>query len=453
MTEKGFFAHIRPGVQGGVSIGLLIVFTAGMCRRIEPFASWYYAFAWWPFIFLTDALVRRLQGRSLLTRNPREFLFLAVVSIPLWLTFEVWNLVMKNWYYACAPDAAWLRRVGYCISYATVLPAIFEASELVYAVGLFRDMRVKPLDVRKGLLNGLVFAGIACLVLPLIVPKFTFPLIWVGFTFLLEPFNYRYSEASLLRQWERGSMGMLVRLLVGGMLCGLVWEAFNIRALTKWVYTVPFFEELKLFEMPLAGFLGFPPFAVECYVIVCFIGTFRTSRGREPDRDVVKAAFRVPKGAVAAAVVFFTIGSFFMFRQLDIHTVNSLYPRPSGLAELNLGHVRALEKAGVDRLDHWVFRKNETDRVEMPEEELAVWRKLAFLATIKGLGTENVLLTTNAGVRSVEDLAKADAETLGEKLREIQSKKKYARQPPNDRQVRLWIREAKKAYRKRKNVR
>ena len=279
MTEKGFFAHIRPGVQGGVSAGLLVAFTAGMWWRIEPFASWYYAFAWWPFIFLTDALVRRLQGCSLLTRNPYEFLFLAAVSIPLWLTFEAWNLVLKNWYYACAPDSEWLRWIGYCVSYATVLPAIFETSELVYAAGLFRDVRVRPLDVRRGLLIGLVLAGIVCLVLPLVLPEYTFPLIWGGFTLLLEPFNYRYSEASLLRQWERGSIGRFVGLLAGGMICGLVWEAFNIRALTKWVYTVPFFEELKLFEMPLAGFLGFPPFAVECYVIVCFIGTFRIVQG------------------------------------------------------------------------------------------------------------------------------------------------------------------------------
>ena len=45
----------------------------------------------------------------------------------------------------------------------------------------------------------------------------------------------------------------------------MLWESWNYWAAAKWIYTVPWFEETKLFEMPFAGFIGFPPFALECY--------------------------------------------------------------------------------------------------------------------------------------------------------------------------------------------
>ena len=49
------------------------------------------------------------------------------------------------------------------------------------------------------------------------------------------------------------------------MLAGLVWELLNFWARCKWIYTVPFFDRLKLFEMPLLGFLGFPPLALAAF--------------------------------------------------------------------------------------------------------------------------------------------------------------------------------------------
>jgi hypothetical protein len=30
-------------------------------------------------------------------------------------------------------------------------------------------------------------------------------------------------------------------------------------------------EHLKIFEMPLPGYFGFPPFAVECFVMYVFV--------------------------------------------------------------------------------------------------------------------------------------------------------------------------------------
>ena len=36
---------------------------------------------------------------------------------------------------------------------------------------------------------------------------------------------------------------------------------------TKWIYNVPILPDVKIFEMPILGFGGFPPFAVECFAM------------------------------------------------------------------------------------------------------------------------------------------------------------------------------------------
>jgi hypothetical protein len=59
----------------------------------------------------------------------------------------------------------------------------------------------------------------------------------------------------------------VVALLAAGAVCGALWEFWNYRALTRWTYTVPYLGDVKLFEMPVLGYLGFPPFALECYAV------------------------------------------------------------------------------------------------------------------------------------------------------------------------------------------
>jgi hypothetical protein len=47
-------------------------------------------------------------------------------------------------------------------------------------------------------------------------------------------------------------------------------------AFTKWTYIFPLGQNWKFFEMPLVGFLGFLPFAVEYFVMFQFIASFFT---------------------------------------------------------------------------------------------------------------------------------------------------------------------------------
>lgn len=371
-------------------------------------------------------------------------MILSATSVPFWLVFEAWNLGIKNWYYVGADQSWFARWVGYTVCFATVLPAIFEAAALVVATGLFKRVRVRPIRVGPWLYVWFWALGGTLLLLPLMLPRYGFPGIWLGFTFLLEPFNHRFAAKSLLRQWEEGSFRTVCRLLAAGLICGLAWEAFNIHALTKWIYTVPFFEGFKLFEMPLAGFLGFPPFAVECYVMVQFLGIFRSSVLPRPIRWGVPVAV--------------SIASLGMFHLLDTQTVNSLQPRVSHLQELAPQEASLLQEAGVDRMDLWVkgpggLKGKRKDLLVhgLSREALERWEDLAVMATLKGMGTENLKLMLAAGVGSLRDLARQDPRDLGERMRDVQRSKGWGRQPPRDAQVWIWVNEAKRAQDPKRN--
>jgi hypothetical protein len=53
----------------------------------------------------------------------------------------------------------------------------------------------------------------------------------------------------------------------------VLWEFWNYWARAKWHYAVPIMEQLKIFEMPVPGYLGFPAFAVECFTMYVFVRT------------------------------------------------------------------------------------------------------------------------------------------------------------------------------------
>ena len=233
--------------------------TAGLALLVEPVPTWYYHLAWWSYIVAADDVNRRRSGRSLLRDRPAHFAWLAGVSVLWWTLFELANLRLGNWYYVMSLPWTPLRWAAGVVAFASVLPGIVETLALVENLGLLRSVRVRPLAWSAGKERAVLVLGAACLVLPLVWPDVFFPLTWGSLVFLLEPWNRRHARRSFLRDLEEGEAGPLCRTLLAGLVCGALWEAWNFWARTKWIYTVPGFEGLKVFEMPLAGFLGFPP--------------------------------------------------------------------------------------------------------------------------------------------------------------------------------------------------
>ncbi|HKB13044.1 MAG TPA: hypothetical protein VKD69_20410, partial [Vicinamibacterales bacterium] len=97
-----------------VGLGLAIMFAtqAATLARIEPFHTWNTPIAWTGFILFADGVVYRARGDSWLHSAPREFALLALVSIPLWLVFEGFNLRINNWHYTGLPANRALRYLG-----------------------------------------------------------------------------------------------------------------------------------------------------------------------------------------------------------------------------------------------------------------------------------------------------------------------------------------------------
>ena len=94
--------------------------------------------------------------------------------------------------------------------------------------------------------------------------------VWLGFIFLLDPINRSLGDASLMRELKSGEYDRIENLVLSGLLCGVLWEFWNYWSRSKWHYTVPIMPQVKIFEMPLPGYLGFPAFALECFTMYTF---------------------------------------------------------------------------------------------------------------------------------------------------------------------------------------
>lgn len=301
---------VKKGIHLWIGLGLLLIFQTFLILRIRGVTTYFYSLVWWPYILVIDGLVFRRQGRSLLVDQTRTFLLLIPWSAALWLIFEGFNLVFKNWYYVGLPAETILRWPGYFVAFGTVLPGILETKDLLSAWGIFKKSRLTPLPVRPSWNRPLIIIGTLCLVLPLLFPLYAFPLVWLGFVFLLEPFNLQTGRSSLLRDLAEGKAENLLQLLLAGMICGLLWEFWNYWAVAKWIYTVPWVGQIKLFEMPVLGFFGFPPFAVECYVLVHFFKLLDSGKRKKKMVWAVLPLWLLYFGLLFAAIDLFTVRGF-----------------------------------------------------------------------------------------------------------------------------------------------
>lgn len=255
---------------------------------------WFTPIVWTGFILFIDALVYKLKGRSLLMNDRLEFLIIAIISIACWWLFEFYNAprfwhskLELWWHYHNLEPNLFLRRAGYDWAFATIFPAMFESAEL-FKITLFKSP--KPQSVIKfpnRLLIAMAVIGAIGATVPLLFPsEWSAPLVWLSFILLLDPINAFRGRPSINGDLARGDWRRLFSLLAGGLVCGLLWEFWNYWALSKWTYTVPYFGSIKIFEMPVLGYLGFPTFAVECWVMYIFLRSLLRPATIESDGEI-----------------------------------------------------------------------------------------------------------------------------------------------------------------------
>jgi hypothetical protein len=267
-------AGARPYPRyGWACLAAMAVLETLLAARIEWVATFFTAFIWTAYLGAADAAVWRLSGQSPL-HKPRAFAANFLISIPIWLIFEAFNVSLRNWVYVGVPRQFWMLWLGGAWAFATIVPAILETALLLHHGGLQR-MRISPIEISRRSANVLILVGVALLATPLVMPRawapFWFGPVWVGFAFVLDPINERLGQPSLMAGLRRGRPAWLWALLASGAVCGFFWEFWNYWASARWLYVFPILQRFRIFAMPAPGFLGFPPFALECFTMALFV--------------------------------------------------------------------------------------------------------------------------------------------------------------------------------------
>ena len=228
---------------------------------------------WLGYALVVDALVLRRSGTSILSRSPRNFALLFACSAPAWWLFEAFNERTHNWQYLGGDRFSGLTYfLLTTLSFSTVMPAVFGTAELVRSAGWMRRLsggpRVAP---TRGLLLAMLGTGLAMVALSMALPGYFYPFLWGSAFFLAEPINAWRERPSLLGYLGRGDWRPVAALGLGALVCGFFWEMWNFWSYPKWAYHTPGVEFLHVFEMPLLGFLGYPPFGLELFALLHLI--------------------------------------------------------------------------------------------------------------------------------------------------------------------------------------
>jgi len=423
----------RLKIHGPLGIVIFILAAVMLAKGREPFVTYFYSFAWWSYILAADALVYWLRGESLLVNRTRTFFLMIPLSIFIWCIFEGFNFRLANWHYIDVPHELWKRWIGYAVAYGTVLPGLCETYHLFKETRPFQSLSVKRWRPTPRSLQLMIAAGGVSLLSALLLPRYCFPLVWIGFALIIEPLLYQRGGDSLLRDIEKGELTRTLALLAAGLICGLLWELWNFWAQTKWIYTVPFFERWKLFEMPVLGFLGFPPFAVSAYAMYRMLLV-------PMQRD--KVWIRVISWS---AITLFCLAT---FAGIDRYTVVSYIPMVKDLPGVQAERKERLRDAGIKKVQD-LIQKGAPRLVQLgislPEAEELIGK--AELITLKGMGEKNYRLLREAGVEDIAALARQDPEELSLGVQEISRRLHLTRRPPASALVRMWVREAQKKVR------
>ena len=294
-------------VEFYIYLSLLGLFLVSLILRVKFILIFATPIFWSIYILIIDTINYNFFRASFLKSNNKELLIIVISSVIIWWIFEWFNIFLSNWAYFNLIFPITVRYLGYFWSFATILLAVLETNDFLMKSGIFKKFRFTKFSLNnllnklhleeKQFLAILFFIGLLMIFLPVIAfsdrfvsycadtqlflwLKYILPyesrtflagFVWLGFIFLLDPVVYSLRGSSLYARLMTGNLKLLFSLFLSGLICGFFWESINYFALTKWKYFIPILGNIKIFEMPVLGYLGFPVFAVELYVMYNFI--------------------------------------------------------------------------------------------------------------------------------------------------------------------------------------
>jgi hypothetical protein len=269
---------VRPAWWFWLGLGIIGLGMVLAVAQVEVAAQNLTPLCWTGFILAVDGALAR-RGASWLRSSPRELLLMAAISIPSWLLFEFydrprfWSSSGPEiwWHYLGLPPWPW-RGFGYVWSFATITPAILLLAELLEPAAERVMGHGEGGHVPRELEAALIWVGAILAGIPLLWPsEYLAANVWLAWPLVLDPINHRLGRPSLLGDLEVGRRSRPLALLASGLACGVLWESWNFLASARWRYTVPFLGGVKLYEMPVLGFLGFAPFALAVFGLYQFL--------------------------------------------------------------------------------------------------------------------------------------------------------------------------------------
>lgn len=260
-------------VHGWIGLSLVIIFWILNWSLPGARTHWGFFPLWLGYCLTVDGLVYWRTRTSLLTRSPRKYAGLFLVSAPVWWIFELLNVRTQNWTYLGIEIFTPLEYAFWTtLSFTTVIPAVFGSAELFASFRFVKNLKRGPVigtDNRTAWFFFLL--GWGMLILMLVWPRIFFLFIWLSPYFILEPINIWLGNRPLAHWTQNGDWRPVISLWLGVLLTAFFWEMWNFYSFPKWIYHVSWGNWLHVFEMPLLGYGGYLPFALELYALYHFV--------------------------------------------------------------------------------------------------------------------------------------------------------------------------------------
>jgi hypothetical protein len=194
------------------------------------------------------------------------------LSAVFWWFFEYLNRFVQNWHYSGAdyPSVTYFTLAS--LSFATVLPAVLSVHEWLLTFSRLRAFLARDgfrkLSGGPAAAWGTFLLCSAGLLLLGVWPDHLFWLLWVaplGMILAVQALGGRRSV--MLQSLAAGRWGAVAVAALAGLFCGFFWELWNYCSLARWVYTIPWVDRFRVFEMPILGYAGYLPFGWLCVVV------------------------------------------------------------------------------------------------------------------------------------------------------------------------------------------